>query len=125
MSEQYVNVYRIEKGGQGPFRYPTSFQKELDDALNIEHPTPHHDVGINRKWLDRQNIKDYRFGSPCPSSLKGWIKKPEVLQQLGFKVALYKVKKDYVHSSEIQSMFIKRHSKKVMEWDLEKFCRDI
>ena len=124
MSEQYVNVYRIEKGGQGPFRYPTSFQGVLDDALNIEHPTPHHDVGIDRKWFDRQNIKDYRFGSPCLSSLKGWIKKPEVLQQLGFKVTLYKVKKDYVHSSEIQSMFIKRHSKRVMEWDVDDFMRE-
>lgn len=124
MSEQYVNVYRIEKGGQGPFRYPTSFQGVLDDALNIEHPTPHHDVGIDRKWFDRQNIKDYRFGSPCPNSLKEWIRKPEVLQYLGFKVSLYKVKKNCVHSSEIQSMFIKRHAKKVLEWDVETFYKE-
>ena len=122
---EYVNVYRIEKRGRGPFQYYSSeVDPRLDCSINCEHPTPYYDGGIDRNWLDKVNIKDYRFGAPCPSSLKGWIKKPEVLQQLGFKVALYKVKKDYAHSSEIQSMFIKRHAKKVMEWGVETFFKE-
>ena len=126
MSEEYVNVYRIEKRGHGPFQYYSSQHDcRIDGAVNCEHPTPYHDSGIDRNWLDKVNIKDYRFGTPCPKSLKEWIKKPEVLQELGFKVALYKVKKDYVHSSEIQSMFIKLHSKKVLEWDVQEFMEEV
>lgn len=126
MSEQYVNVYRIEKRGRGPFQYYSSgVDSKLDSSINCELPTPYYDGGIDRNWIEKVNIKDYRFGAPCPNSLKEWIKKPEVLQQLGFKVSLYKVKKNHVKSSSIQSMFVKLHSKKVMEWDVEKFCRDI
>ena len=125
MSEQYVNVYRIEKMGLGPFQYYSAgVDPRLYSSINREHPTPYYDGGIDRNWLDKVNIKDYRFGAPCPNSLKEWIRKPEVLQHLGFKVALYKVKKGYVHSSEIQSMFIKRHSKRVMEWDVETFYKE-
>ena len=125
MSEQYVNVYRIEKGGRGPFQYYSSQHDcRIDGAVNCEHPTPYHDSGIDRDWLNKQDIEKYRFGAPCPKSLKQWIRKPEVLQQLGFKVSLYKVKKDYVHSSEIQSMFIKRHAKKVGEWRVQDFMKE-
>ena len=125
MSEQYVNVYRIEKRGRGPFHYYSSgADPRLDCSINCELPTPYYDGGIGRNWIEKVNIKDYRFGAPCPNSLKKWIRRPEVLQQLGFKVTLYKVKKNYVHSSEIQSMFIKRHSKRVMEWDVETFYKE-
>ena len=125
MSEQYVNVYRIEKIGRGPFQYYSSgVDPRLDSSINCELPTPYYDGGIDRNWIEKVNIKDYRFGAPCPNSLKEWIRKPEVLQYLGFKVSLYKVKKNCVHSSEIQSMFIKRHAKKVMEWSVQEFCKE-
>lgn len=122
---EHVDVYRIEKRGRGPFQYYSSeVDPRLYSSINCEHPTPYYDGGIDRNWLDKVNIKDYRFGAPCPNSLKEWIKKPEVLQQLGFKVSLYKVKKNHVKSSSIQSMFIKRHAKKVLEWDVETFMKE-
>ena len=125
MSEQYVNVYRIEKRGRGPFRYYSSeWDNRLSGAVNCEHPTPYYDSGFDRKWVDETDLSSYRFGAPNVESLKEWIKKPDKLSELGFKVALYKVKKDYVHSSEIQSMFIKRHSKKVMEWGVDDFMME-
>ena len=74
--------------------------------------------------MDETDLSSYRFGAPNVESLKEWIKKPDKLSELGFKVALYKVKKDYVHSSEVQSMFIKRHSKKVMEWGVDDFMME-
>lgn len=39
-------------------------------------------------------------------------------------MTLYKVNKNYVTFSEIQSMFIKRHAKKVKEWTVEEFMRE-
>lgn len=121
MSEQYVNVYRVEKRGRGPFG---DHSWAADDCMNNKLPTPSHDAGLPeevRGW----DIANYRFGTPSIESMKEWITKPNELTKRGYKVSLYKAKKGYVHSSEIQSMFIKRHAKKVMEWDVEKFCRDI
>lgn len=116
MTDQYVNVYRVEKRGRGPF-------KNYADAMSRYLPCPRGDSGL-MIW-NPEEIAKYRFGAPSAESLKEWIKLPHKLHSAGFKVSLYKVKKNYVHSSEIQSMFIKRHAKKVLEWDVETFCRDI
>ena len=120
---EYVDVYRIEKRGRGPFRYYSSeVDPRLVSSINCEHPTPCYDEGIDRNWLDKVNIKDYRFGAPTAEALKEWVKYPASLDRLGFKVVHYQAKKKYTHSSEIQSMFIKRHAKKVREWTVEEFC---
>lgn len=122
---EYVDVYRIEKRGRGPFRYYSSeWDDRLSGAINCEHPTPYYDSGFDRKWVDETDFSSYRFGAPTPESLKEWIKKPDKLSDMGFKVALYKAKKKYVHSSEIQSMFIKRHAKKLKEWDIVDFMKE-
>lgn len=114
---EHVDVYRIEKRGRGPFTYGA--QEFMDTGL----PNPSNDAGLPE--ISFNEILKYRFGAPTPEAMKEWVEYPDSLDRLGFKVVHYQAKKKYVHSSEIQSMFIKRHSKKVMEWDLEKFCRDI
>lgn len=123
MSE-YIDVYRIEKNGIGPFRsFPSEWDKRLKGCISCNHPTPWFDSGFDRDWLDTVEWEGkYKFGSPSRESLRQWIRKPQVLSELGFKVSLYKAKKKYTHSSEIQTMFIKRHAKKIKEWNVEEFC---
>lgn len=118
MSDQYVNVYRIEKNGIGP--YASGFE----DYMSKDMPTPYYDAGLPRSLVESE-LDKFHFGTPSKHSVKCWIRHSHKLAKAGFKVSLYKVKKNYVHSSEIQSMFIKRHAKKVLEWDVETFCRDI
>ena len=123
---EYVDVYRIEKGGRRPFRYYDSDADwRLENALELNHPTPTFDKGIDRGWMENSfDMSKHRFGCPTPQSLKSWVKKPVVLDKLGFKVVHYQAKKKYTHSSEIQSMFIKRHAKKVMEWSVQDFMKE-
>ena len=123
---EYVDVYRIEKRGRGPFRYYDSDEGwRLESALELNHPTPTFDKGIDRGWMENSfDMSKHRFGCPTPQSLKSWVKKPVVLDKLGFRVVHYYAKKKYTHSSEIQIMFIKRHSKRVMEWDVETFMKE-
>ena len=123
---EYVDVYRIEKRGRGPFRYYDSDENwRLENALELNHPTPTFDKGIDRGWMENSFDKSkHRFGCPTPQSLKSWVKKPVALDKLGFRVVHYQAKKKYTHSSEIQSMFIKRHAKKVMEWSVEDFMKE-
>ena len=116
MTEEYVNVYRVEKRGRGPFR-------DYGGLMSNHLPDPWMDAGLPE--MTYTELSKYRFGAPNETVLKEWIKLPHTLAKAGFKVSLYKVKKNYVHSSEIQSIFIKRHAKKVLEWDVETFCRDI
>lgn len=114
---EYVNVYRVEKRGRGPFQ--TSSHGEF---MCNHLPTPYHDSGLPR--MDEDEIERFRFGAPTEEALKEWVKRPKMLDKLGYKVSLYKVKGGYVHSSDIQSMFIKRHSKKVMEWGVQEFMKE-
>ena len=72
--------------------------------------------------MTEDEIERFRFGAPCIKSMKNWIEDSHGLTKRGYKVSLYKANKKYVHSSEIQSMFIKRHAKKVGEWTVEEFC---
>lgn len=112
---EFVDVYRVEKRGVGPFRDDIS-----SGCMCSNHPTPQYDAGLPD--LSDTEIHPYRFGCPSPDSMKEWITKPIELTNRGYKVSLYRAKKKYVHSSEIQSMFIKRHAKKVGEWSVVDFC---
>lgn len=114
---EYVNVYRVEKRGRGPFNTSSH-----GDFMNTFLPTPQHDGGLPR--MEDEEIERFRFGAPTEEALKEWVKRPKMLDKLGYKVSLYKVKKGYVHSSDIQSMFIKRHAKKVMEWGVQEFMKE-
>lgn len=111
---EYVNVYRVEKRGHGPF------QTSSHGYFMCKHlPTPQCDSGLPK--MGYEEIKPYRFGAPTKEAIRGWVKCPKTLDKLGYKVSLYKVKKGYVHSSDIQSMFIKRHAKKIKEWSVVEF----
>lgn len=115
---EHVDVYRVEKRGRGPFG---DHSLAANDCMNIRLPTPSYDSGFPeevRGW----DIANYRFGAPTIDSMKDWITKPNELSKRGYKVSLYKAKKKYVYASTIQSMFIKRHAKKVKEWTVEEFC---
>lgn len=47
-NENYVDVYRVEKRGRGPFRYYDSDADwRLENALELNHPTPTFDKGID------------------------------------------------------------------------------
>ena len=122
--KEYVSVYRIEKRGRGPFQYyPTADDCRLEYSINCDLPTPEFDKGIDRDVLRKIWIEDYRFGAPTGNALKEWVKKPDVLHRLGFKVSLYKADKASTISSEIQSMFLKRKAKKVKEWEIVEFMK--
>lgn len=116
-NENYVDVYRVEKRGAGPYR-----EDGPSSCMSSKHPTPQYDAGLPKMYDDE--INPYRFGCPTPEVMKDWIMKPMELTKRGYKVSLYKAKKKYVHSSEIQSMFIKRHAKKVKEWTVEEFMKE-
>lgn len=123
-SKEYVSVYRIEKRGRGPFQYyPTEDDCRLEDSINCDLPTPEFDGGIDRDVLRKIWVEDYRFGAPTKKALKEWVKKPDVLHRLGFKVSLYKADKASTISSDIQSMFLKRKAKKVKEWEIVEFMK--
>lgn len=113
---EHVDVYRVEKRGIGPYR-----DESTGNCMYSKHPTPQHDAGLP-KMYDAE-IHPYRFGCPTSEVMKEWIRDPSELTKKGYKVSLYKAKKKYVHSSEIQSMFIKRHAKKIKEWTVEEFCK--
>lgn len=112
---EHVDVYRVEKRGRGPFADDPQF---MDSSL----PTPDCDAGLPSMTEDE--IERFRFGAPCIKSMRNWIEDSSGLTKRGYKVSLYKAKKKYVHSSEIQSMFIKRHAKKVKEWTVEEFMKE-
>lgn len=116
MSE-YIDVFRVEKRGRGPFGFCSWSAPEL---MNNNLATPDFDAGLPE--MDDTTIEKYRFGCPNKEVMIEWIKYPRSLSNLGYKVSLYKAKKKYTHSSEIQTMFIKRHAKKVKEWSVEEFC---
>lgn len=115
---EHVDVYRVEKRGRGPYCYSSWGAGGL---MSDHLPTPQADSGI--PLLDDLDIIKYRFGAPTPETLKEWIKCPSGLSRLEYKVSLYKAKKKYVYASTIQTMFIKRHAKKVKEWTVEEFCK--
>lgn len=119
-SSEFVDVYRIEKRGRGPYN-DTSWGAGAFMANGL--PCPINDWGLPEDVVDWE-IRKYRFGAPTPEALKEWIAYPASLGRLGYKVSHYRAKKKYTHSSEIQSMFIKRHAKKVNEWDVATFCKD-
>ena len=118
-NENYVDVYRVEKRGRGP--YSTS-SWGAEALMSNRLPTPQSDEGLPR--FQEDEIQKYRFGTPTAEALKEWVKYPASLDKLGFKVVHYQAKKKYTHSSEIQSMFIKRHSKRVMEWSVQDFMKE-
>ena len=114
---EHVDVYRVEKRGRGPFGYCSWSAPEL---MNNKLPTPEFDGGLPK--LEDIEMLKYRFGAPSAETMIEWIKYPSGLSRLGYKVSLYKAKKKYVYASTIQSMFIKRHAKKIKEWTVEEFC---
>ena len=111
---EYVDVYRVEKRGHGPFRNDGAAL-----CMCSKHPTPQYDAGLPE--MEYEEILPYRFGCPTSEAMKEWITKPAELAKRGYKVSLYKAKKKYVVSSEIQSTFIKRHAKKIKEWSVVDF----
>ncbi len=115
MSE-YVDVYRIEKNGRGPFTESAN----AAHLMSSSHPTPNHDAEL--PIFTTEGIHPFRFGCPTKKAMIEWIMNPSELEDRNFKISLYKAKKKYTHSSEIQTMFIKRHAKKVREWSVEEFC---
>jgi hypothetical protein len=114
-SVEYIDVYRIEKNGRGPYN------KSAGYSMYWNLPSPDKDADL--PLMKDEDVWKYRFGSPSAESLIEWIKDAFKLSELGYKVSLYKAKKKYTHSSEIQTMFIKRHAKKVKEWSVEEFCK--
>lgn len=116
---EHVDVYRIEKRGRGPYSTSSWGAEKL---MSNRLPTPQYDEGL--PGLQDDEIRKYRFGAPTPEALKEWVKYPASLDRLGFKVVHYQAKEKYTHSSEIQSMFIKRHAKKVKEWGVETFFKE-
>lgn len=118
-NENYVDVYRVEKRGRGPYN---NSGWGAGDFMTNSLPTPDYDAGLPK--LDYESIQKYRFGAPTVETMKSWIKYPRILSAVGYKVSLYKAKKKYVYASTIQSMFIKRHAKKVKEWTVEEFMKE-
>ena len=80
MTEEYVNVYRVEKRGRGPFR-------DYGGLMSNHLPDPWMDAGLPE--MTYTELSKYRFGAPNETVLKEWIKLPHTLGNAGFKVSLY------------------------------------
>lgn len=118
--KEYINVYRIEKRGRGPFQ-----DDRADEFLNYDMPSAYHDGGMPEvvRSFNDEDLYKYRFGCPCPESTKEWVVEPQKLSKLGYKISLYKADKASTISSDIQSMFLKRKAKKVKEWEIVEFMK--
>lgn len=109
--------YRVEKNGQGMFRYTVNPSMELRDKLSEDmdgrHPMPHDDSALVRNvarmegYVHGRQIfwTDYLYGFSSLEQLKSWIYKDEVrvgLHSLGFTIGVYEY--DWVAYGDTQAV---------------------
>ena len=109
---KYKYVYRVEtkKSGRGPFY-------SYAHAMNCSLPSPEFDDGL---WNINLHA-NHRFGAPTKKMMREWIVDSATLHLHCYVVRKYKVPVDKVVSSKIQSIFYKRGSSVVEEYDIVEF----
>lgn len=112
---KYKYVYRVEhkKTKKGPY----CGNWEVVDAMSSDLPEPAYDDELYRVQVKKSHV----FGAPTKKMMREWIVDPVVLQQHSYVVRKYKVEVDRVVSSKIQSIFYKRGSSVVEEYDIVEF----
>lgn len=112
---KYKHVYRVEhkKTKQGPY----SGYNEVSNSMSSVLPAPAYDDELYRVQVKKSHV----FGAPTKKMMREWIVDPVVLQQHSYVVRKYKVGVDKVMSSKIQSIFYKRGSSVVEEYDIVEF----
>lgn len=111
---KYKYVYRVEhkKTKTGPYR-----NSEVFKAMSSYLPSPAYDDGLYRIQVKKSQV----FGAPTKKMMRGWIVDYATLHRHSYVVRKYKVAVDKVVSSKIQSIFYKRGSSVVEEYDIVEF----
>lgn len=112
---KYKHVYRVEhkKTGRGPY----CGNREVVDAMSSDLPEPAYDDELYNVEVKKSHV----FGAPTKKMMREWIVDPDVLRQYSYVVRKYKVEVDKVVGSKIQSIFYKRGSSVVEEYDIVEF----
>ena len=113
MKHKYV--YRVEH--KNTERGPYCGNWEVVDAMSSDLPEPAYDDELYRVQVKKSHV----FGAPTKKMMREWIVEPDVLRQHSYVVRKYKVEVDKVVSSKIQSIFYKRGSSVVEEYDIVEF----
>lgn len=112
---KYKHVYRVEhkKTKKGPY----CGNWEVFGAMSSDLPEPAYDDELYSIQVKKSHV----FGAPTKKMMREWIVGPAVLRQHSYVVRKYKVAVDKVVSSKIQSIFYKRGSSVVEEYDIVEF----
>lgn len=85
--------------------------------MSNDLPEPAYDDELYKITVKKSHV----FGAPTKKMMREWIVEPAVLQKHSYVVRKYKVEVDRVVSSKIQSIFYKRGSSVVEEYDIVEF----
>lgn len=112
---KYKHVYRVEhkKTKQGPY----CGNLEVVESMSKDLPEPAYDDELYTTRVKKSQV----FGAPTKKMMREWIVEPVVLRQHSYVVRKYKVPVDKVVGSKIQSIFYKRGSSVVEEYDIVEF----
>lgn len=112
---KYKHVYRVEhkKTGRGPY----CGNWEVSCAMSSDLPEPAYDDELYNVEVKKSHV----FGAPTKKMMREWIVDSATLHRHSYVVRKYKVAVDKVVSSKIQSIFYKRGSSVVEEYDIVEF----
>lgn len=119
-------VYRIEdKNGTGPYQGKTSadnswLNKSICNHNADKRPGPWQCTKIRE--MDMDYLKKHYFGFSTIKQLERWFTKTdrELLHNNGYRIAIYKVPKEYYMKATNQCVFIKEYSTLIKNIDLIK-----
>lgn len=120
-------VYRIEdKNGTGPYQGKTSaadswFKKSICNHNAEKRPGP---WGCNAlREMNEEHLKKYSFAFSTIKQLERWFTKTdrELLHNNGYRIAIYKVPKEYYIKATNQCIFIKEKSVLFKKIDIKEY----
>ena len=112
---KYKHVYRVEhkKTNRGPY----CGNWEVVESMSKDLPEPAYDDELYKIVVKKSQV----FGAPTKKMMREWIVDSATLHLHSYVVRKYKVPADKVVSSKIQSIFYKRGSSVVEEYNIVEF----
>ena len=112
---KYKHIYRVEhkKTKQGPY----CGNWEVVESMSKDLPAPAYDDELYNVGFGRNQV----FGAPTKKMMREWIVDSTTLHIHSYVVRKYKVPVNKVVSSKIQSIFYRRGSSVVEEYDIVEF----
>ena len=120
-------VYRIEdKNGTGPYQGKTRsadswFNKTICNHNADKRPGPWQCCTLRE--IDEKHLKKYSFAFSTIKQLERWFTKTdrELLHNNGYRIAIYKVPKEFHIKATNQCIFIKEKSDLVEKIDIKEY----